>query len=360
MDIIQNLLTQVNLLIKKNEEILDATGGRFNIFEILGISHYETTHSGILAEFLNPLGSHGLKEKFLNCFINQSCFSDIDIKKFNCRNAIVTTEKYAGEYGRMDIVIEDLASNNAIIIENKLDAQDQKAQLERYREYAEKHYHKYWLIYLTFDGRNASNQSAGSVQYISISYKTEIIQWLENCVYISANYPTVRETLNQYIYFLKQITGQDMDTKSKKEIVNLMIANQENKMAVVEIIKNREEWVRLILKQCCEEIGRQLPTNLEMNAEDLDRITFKKNNWEKFDILLYYERNHWHLGLNGAQNEPFHKKLECFHLGWLNWPYGLNRFPYVYEDFINGNFCRLVISNINRILECINDEKIEL
>jgi len=44
---IQNLLTHVSIITKKNAEFLDATGGLFNIFSIAGINHYENTHSAI-------------------------------------------------------------------------------------------------------------------------------------------------------------------------------------------------------------------------------------------------------------------------------------------------------------------------
>jgi len=58
---LQNLLTQISLINQKYSELLDATGGRFNMFGILGVNHYENTHSAIICELLNPQGSHGLK-----------------------------------------------------------------------------------------------------------------------------------------------------------------------------------------------------------------------------------------------------------------------------------------------------------
>src|SRR5574344_1544185 len=69
MEKIKNLLNQVSIISKKNAEILDATGGRFNMFRVCGVNHYENTHSAILAELLNPNGTHGLKSKLLECFI---------------------------------------------------------------------------------------------------------------------------------------------------------------------------------------------------------------------------------------------------------------------------------------------------
>ena len=43
-------------------------GAGFNVFRLCGVDHYETIHSKILAEFLNPQGSHGQRTLFLKCF----------------------------------------------------------------------------------------------------------------------------------------------------------------------------------------------------------------------------------------------------------------------------------------------------
>ena len=130
---IQNLLNQVAIISKKNAEILDATGGRFNMFRICGVNHYENTHSAIIAEFFNPKGTHGLKYKLLECFI-ETLGEYFTIQDFNCEKSKVYTEYYTEE-GRIDIFIED-NHNNAIIIENKIYANDQSEQLKRYNNYA--------------------------------------------------------------------------------------------------------------------------------------------------------------------------------------------------------------------------------
>lgn len=69
MENIRNLLNQIKNITNKNDEILDATGARFNMFKICGVNHYENTHSAILAEFLHPNGAHGLKSKPLERFV---------------------------------------------------------------------------------------------------------------------------------------------------------------------------------------------------------------------------------------------------------------------------------------------------
>lgn len=67
---LQNLLRQVATITQKNSEILNATGGRFNMFRICGVNHYENTHSAIIAELLNPKGTHSLKSELLKAFLS--------------------------------------------------------------------------------------------------------------------------------------------------------------------------------------------------------------------------------------------------------------------------------------------------
>ena len=117
MENIQRLLHEVNVIRVRNEAIIDATGGRFNLFRLMGVNHYENTHSGIIAEFLNPSGSHGLEEKFISEFISQVVPKSFS---FDCRNANVQTEKILGNLGRVDILIEQKDKKKAIIIENKI------------------------------------------------------------------------------------------------------------------------------------------------------------------------------------------------------------------------------------------------
>ncbi|SDE08973.1 hypothetical protein SAMN05421544_10318 [Riemerella columbipharyngis] len=60
-----------------------------------------------------------------------------------------------------------------------------------------------------------------------ISYKEDIITWLEKCVAISSRFPLVRETLVQYINHLKILTYQDINTKNEKEIIEYLSENIE-------------------------------------------------------------------------------------------------------------------------------------
>ena len=235
MNNIKNLINQVAIVNKKNTEILDATGGRFNMFRVCGVNHYENTHSAIIAEFLNPMGTHGLKSKLLECFI-KTLGESFSIQKFNFEKARVRTE-HTIEEGRIDILIED-NQNKAIIIENKIYAIDQQEQLKRYYSYAQTSFRNgSQILYLTLEGNTASEQSGGGVSYLSISYKKDIINWLEECVAIASRCPIVRETIIQYINHLKQLTNQDMNTKNKEEITEIL-SKIENLRAAQAISQN--------------------------------------------------------------------------------------------------------------------------
>jgi len=228
MESIQNLLQQIGTIRKKNAEILEASGGRFNMFPMCGVKYDENTHTRIITEFLNPQGSHGLKHEFLKCFI-EMLGEKFEIKNFICEKARLHNEYTMKDGGRLDILIED-NQNRAIIIENKRpkdDYGDGWKQLIRYNEAAEEKYHKgnYQIFYLTLHGDDASEQSAKGVDYKSISYRDDIINWLEKCVATAARFPMVRETIIQYINYLKKLTNQDMDTKNKEEIVDMIVGN---------------------------------------------------------------------------------------------------------------------------------------
>ena len=247
MNNIKNLLNQVAIISKKNTEILDASGGRFNMFKICGVNHYENTHSAIIAEFFNPNGTHGLKSKLLECFI-ETLNEYFIIQNFNCKKARVRTE-HSTEEGRIDILIED-NQKKAIIIENKIYANDQLEQLKRYNKYAKNTYGKgnYEILYLTLSGDDASDQSGEGVSYLSISYKEIIVSWLEKCVAIASRYPIVRETIIQYINHLKQLTNQDMNTKNREEITEIL-SKIENLRAAQAISQNYSATFDYIAKK---------------------------------------------------------------------------------------------------------------
>ena len=300
MENIKNLLSQVSIISKKNAEILNATGGRFNMFRICGVNHYENTHSAIIAEFINPHGTHGLKSRLLECFI-ETLGDYFTVKSFNFEKARVHTE-HSTEEGRIDILIED-NQNKAIIIENKIYANDQHEQLKRYNRYAQTYKNGYQIFYLTLFGDVASVQSGEGVPYLSISYEDNIINWLERCVAISSRFPMVRETIIQYINHLKQLTNQDMDTNNKEEITEVL-SKVENLRAAQVIFQNYTATFNFLTEKFfnpkMEEFAKQkgLEYQYERSEESYIRFHFTKASWQgKVWIGFTFEGNRSYYGI---------------------------------------------------------------
>ena len=233
MENIKKLLQEVNVILQKEKvrkEESRKRGERFNMFEMLGVAHYEVTHSKIIAGFLNPKGSHGQGDLFLRLFLQT--IENKDEIYTDASNAKVYTEYGKGVDGRLDIFIEN--GSHGIIIENKVYAGDQPEQLKRYNDFAKEKYGEgsYMIYYLTLYGHEASEDSADGVDYKCISYSKHIISWLQRCICESATMPLIRETLIQYMNHIKQLTNQDMDRLSDQEW-KYLLSNKDNfKMAM--------------------------------------------------------------------------------------------------------------------------------
>lgn len=322
MERIKNLLNQVKINSEKNTEILDATGARFNIFKVCGVNHYENTHSAIIAEFLNPNGTHGLNSKLLKEFIE--LFAEESFKNsFSLEKAKVFTE-YSTLYGRIDILIEDSNQSNAIIIENKLYATDQYEQLNRYNTYAQK-YKSYQIFYLTLSGNEASEHSGKDVNYICLSYEKDIVEWLEKSVAIAVHFPMVRETINQYVNHLKTLTNQDMDTKNKEELVKMIITEPGYIKSASEVHQVWEACKQGIIHQLVPRLQEiEIKLNLQLYIGDnlglnATGFWFKKPEWD-YSILFWFESNHfmsvgiddWELPNNVKCSEDKKNRLKEF------------------------------------------------
>lgn len=292
---LENLLKQISEIKKKNDALLDATGMRFNIFKILGIRHYEKYHTSTLAELLNPKGTHGMKDTFLKLFIKIVLADDF---LFDLENKNITVRKeYTIDEGRIDIFIENSKSKQAIIIENKIFAPDQKDQLKRYASFGKKKYNgNHRILYLTLCGKEAPEQSGGGIDYKCISYKDHIIKWLEECLKVSSNSPNVNRIIFQYLNHLKQLTHQDMDTEYTKEIVKLLADNVENVESAVIIYQNFERMKLRIIEEMGNRIAEKIPKKfsdewLFVDDNHMNGFHFAKKEWQGKAGIYFAENN---------------------------------------------------------------------
>lgn len=289
---INTLLTQAKLILEKAKVAQQESrlrGEQFNIFHACGVNHYETTHSAIIAEFLNPQGSHGQGDVYLKEFLD-IVGKNGTLPVFDTSTASVFTE-YVVPNGRLDIPITN-TKNQAIIIENKIYAGDQREQLKRYDEFAAEKYHagNYAILYLTLWGDEASGQSGKDVKYTCISYKETILKWLERCIQISAQKPLIRETMIQYTNLIKELTNQAMEQKYKNELLELMMNNAEATATICDMQDDFfkyvcENRIRPALKNLAEEMG------FEYGESDdaWGNSKWQGFNFKRLPLAIYFE-----------------------------------------------------------------------
>jgi hypothetical protein len=371
MNQIDNLLKRISVLSKKYDEISSLSGEKFNIFNLLGVNSDEVIHSKILAMLLDPHGMHQKQDVFLKCFLEE-----LNIKDFNTKNAAVKTEYYIGQIdesyesgGRIDIVIN---SNKQIIIENKIYASDQKNQLSRYR----KSNPDAIIIYLTLDGRTADDNSLGDLDpedIINISYKDFIIQWLGLCRKESVDFPTLRETITQYINVLRELTGQTRSEQMADEIVNVLSENEDNVSAAFDVASNipalKERIIAEYFISDLKETAKKFSIDLDIDSygclSSYWGFSFKKSEWKYVCILFEFESSDLRnliYGLSYLDKEKMPKELddELRRMGKSTKTCPIVRSMDKYKDWDKDVFVMLKEGPDSDLLQTIEDKIMEM
>lgn len=360
------------------QEERNRKGENFNLFSILSIERYELKHSALIANLLDPKGSHGCGDAFLRAFF------EIALKgtayPFESSTPLDSrTEHYTGPIagdtgGRIDILVK--SSHYGLIIENKIYAGDQDKQLIRYDNYGKEIFGAdgYLLVYLTLYGYDASKEStatksAEEVGYLRLSYAEDILRWLEQCARLAYDKPLVRESLNQYIRTIKQLTYQDMNQKNIEKIIDLAVDHPEvvatlssKRDAIAQGI--RKKYIFDKLKEYADQKGWLYDDSESSYNEEEPKIRFRKEGWDGSIIISADSENKksnygWWMNLwigidskvTGA------KKLAClekqspeYPMGWEylttpNW-YSAENFP-----AMKTSVAEEIINKLNEIIE---------
>jgi len=249
---LKQLLSHSSDVIKATQVHLKETGGDYDIFSILGLTSDELTHSKIIASLLDPKGKHNQGEIFHDGFL-QILKEEKQLKiNFSSVGAVVNTEYYIGEIdnkseiptgGRIDILIAD-DNGHKIVIENKVFAEDQYRQLERYYSYLSDNA-EIPILYLTPLGHKPSSDSIKNKKrldghYLCVSYKDFIIKWLNKCE--SQTIPDyLRNIIQQYQNIVKKITNQSYLKMMRKKIITSIEQDKESLESALQIVAAYED-----------------------------------------------------------------------------------------------------------------------
>lgn len=378
---IQRFFQEVENICTHEQELQEERhrkGENYNLFSILNIERYELKHSALIANLLDPKGSHGCGDAFLRAFFEIALkeraypFEDSTLPRSY-------TEYYTGPIagdtgGRIDILVK--SSRYGLIIENKIYAGDQDKQLTRYDNYGKETFgaDKYLLAYLTLYGYDASKEStatksAEEVGYLRLSYAEDILCWLEQCVRLADNKPLVRESLNQYIRTIKQLTYQDMNQENIEEIIDLAVDHPEvvatlssKRDAIAQRI--RKKYIFDKLKEYADQKGWLFDSTEIANPKGDNKIRLRKEGWDGSIIISADSEdkksnygwwiNLW-IGIDSKVTGA--KKLAClekqcpeYPMGWEylttpNW-YSAENFPAMKESVAQE-----IINKLDKIIE---------
>lgn len=246
---------------EKSKDYLYEDNSRYNLLSIIEKDRDEAhVHSKVIYSLLSQNWGKKDKETFLTLFLKEIGIGEEII--YNEKWEVTREKAFDLDTikGRLDFEIK--SKKTIYIIEMKIDAGDQPEQLMRYQKFAKEQHKKYKIFYLTLDGHNASKKSIGEeenleenqkVEYINISFKEEILNWLENCLKLVEGKENKLACINQYIASINKILGE----KEIKIKDNILKSSEDIKNAIV-IYEKLNENLQKVLKNFFEELNKKL------------------------------------------------------------------------------------------------------
>ena len=228
----------------------------FNYINLLKGFYDENTHSRIIAEFLNPRGTHYQGSIFLEKFFEQFGLNyDHEPLKWEVYTESPVEDCIEKGRGRIDILLKN--DNKYIVIENKIGAGDQEAQIYKYIKCLDKNSSEddILVIYLTKYDHDPSSYSLDNciivnddtilekntgkrlAKYRRVHYN-DILRWMESNLSEVENISNLREAIKQYIKALKHILDKEEDAMNLKDY----LLRDENKDQLIHLIENYEEF----------------------------------------------------------------------------------------------------------------------
>lgn len=284
----------------------------YNIFTLFHkFSDEVNLHSNFIASLLDPSGDHYRGDLFLKLFLETCGIGDFGID--TSQSAVFK------EFKHIDIYISD--GKKHIILENKVYAKDQAAQIARYIKTIKGEGAKesdpikdedICVLYLHPDGKLPDNQSFGdyharllgensSIKFKVISYDKEILEWIDKCKNEVSNITDLNVFLSQY----KDVIGMIYNRYKridKMEKANLVEIFKENYTAVSEIASNYQEMRKKIIDEFFKNVKGILENDLkdkysiELNSVAYRPIAIKNvktqdEKWKNFYFTVEFQKS---------------------------------------------------------------------
>lgn len=259
-----------------------------NLLSLLFSAHDEVRlHTPMIGWLLDPSGDHGLGMEPLTRFLTKLGVPVPD--HFASLSVNVWRERYFPGYGRVDLIIE--YQGHAIVIENKLYAADQEAQLSRYQQVLDELIcpESGSLYYLTIDGSEPSDVSCAAPEglqgdhrapdYHCISYRSDILGWLVELISeVSEDNSRVRDSLEQYLEIVMEVTGMHsrrdaMEELNQSGLMGHIQQNPEDAAVLARLTRS----VRFLHARLLEDLVNAVQERLksELSLESVENVARK-------------------------------------------------------------------------------------
>ncbi|MGN1116600.1 MAG: PD-(D/E)XK nuclease family protein [Candidatus Ornithomonoglobus sp.] len=290
------LMQKVCSIEKEQESMLIMTGSDFNLLEAAGINYKETAMCKIIAELLNPNGSHCQRALFLKTFISDVLKLSVTDKEL--LSASVNTEYRIDQHRRIDIVIK--TALRLIPIEVKLYAADQPRQCRDYYDFAQKQNKKYSckVYYLTLDGHllankdgglteiKCGNETVGYEEVMPISFKDEICPWLDKCLNMISDKTELYYGVKQLNDALKGLCS----SMKNNEIIRAISENSDTIRAACEIYNNLDHCRTEMLRKLFLELDSRInPKELGLSERIMDENDYRYDSCRSINDYYRYK-----------------------------------------------------------------------
>ena len=320
-------LIKVKHEIKRIKKEIKEFPPQFNIFDSINLLNHENYNSNLFANFLDIKFKHngneiGFAKLFLK-YLNEEFGWEFDLENIKIKDIEIKRELPTEERKRIDIFI-GYKEKFAVIIENKIWADDGYKQLENYYNYVKSQkYDKIYMIYLTPYEREPSEESLSKELYKEKGSKlygkfanirhAEIGYWLEGILKRQEfsflnneeennkkNYKLLKSALIQIIDNEKSISGENEEGDMTETEIKKVL--KENLFKEIKTIEKADEYIDMFNKanELLEEhrnliVKKQISTFLNFTkevAKKLEKQSYKKGDAPDKDTYCICDDNH--------------------------------------------------------------------
>ena len=258
---------------KKVKEEMEKLPPQFNVFNSINLLNHENYNSNLFANFLDIKFKHngneiGFAKLFLK-YLTEEFGWEFDLENIKIEDIKIKRELLTEERKRIDIFI-GYKEKFAVIIENKIWADDGYKQLENYYNYVKsQEYDKIYMIYLTPYEREPSEESLSKELYKEKGSKlygkfanirhAEIGYWLEGILKRQEfsflnneeennkyNYKLLKSALIQIIDNEKSISGENEEGDMTKDEIKELL--EKNLFKEIKTIEKADEYIEMFDK----------------------------------------------------------------------------------------------------------------